>query len=121
MCSGLGLLMPLVYLALRRARGPRGASRAIRRAFAGGLVSLLAYGIVIYAMDLAPMGAVSALRETSVLFAALIGRLFLGDPWPGAPAGVRRHRCRHGPDRLKRQGSCLPDRFPVLPFRRTTM
>jgi uncharacterized membrane protein len=28
---------------------------------------------------LAPMGAVSALRETSVLFAALLGRLFLGE------------------------------------------
>lgn len=48
-------------------------------ALIGGLVSLLAYGIVIYAMSRAPMGAVSALRETSVLFAALIGYLFLGE------------------------------------------
>jgi len=48
-------------------------------AFCGGLVSLLAYGIVIYAMSEAPMGAVSALRETSVLFAALIGYFFLGE------------------------------------------
>ena len=40
---------------------------------------LLAYGIVIYAMSAAPMGAVSALRETSVLFAAVIGYLFLGE------------------------------------------
>jgi drug/metabolite transporter (DMT)-like permease len=80
MCSGLGLLMPLVYLALRRPRTwPARLQPRRRRAFAGGLVSLLAYGIVIYAMDLAPMGAVSALRETSVLFAALIGYLFLGE------------------------------------------
>lgn len=45
----------------------------------GGLVSLLAYGIVIYAMSESPMGSVSALRETSVLFAALIGYFFLGE------------------------------------------
>lgn len=46
---------------------------------AGGLMSLLAYGIVIWAVTLAPMGMVSALRETSVLFALLIGALFLGE------------------------------------------
>lgn len=45
----------------------------------GGVMSLLAYGIVIWAVTLAPMGTVSALRETSVLFAALIGWLFLGE------------------------------------------
>lgn len=46
---------------------------------AGGVMSLLAYGIVIWAVTLAPMGTVSALRETSVLFAAVIGSLFLGE------------------------------------------
>ncbi|UWE16670.1 DMT family transporter [Herbaspirillum huttiense] len=46
---------------------------------AGGVMSLLAYGIVIWAVTLAPMGMVSALRETSVLFALLIGTLFLGE------------------------------------------
>lgn len=45
----------------------------------GGVMSLLAYGIVIWAVTLAPMGMVSALRETSVLFALLIGTLFLGE------------------------------------------
>jgi drug/metabolite transporter (DMT)-like permease len=38
-------------------------------------VSLVAYVIVIWTMHYGPMGSVSALRETSVLFAALIGRL----------------------------------------------
>nr|WP_234295175.1 DMT family transporter [Herbaspirillum frisingense]UIN21596.1 DMT family transporter [Herbaspirillum frisingense] len=46
---------------------------------AGGVMSLLAYGIVIWAVTLAPMGMVSALRETSVLFALLIGAFFLGE------------------------------------------
>jgi drug/metabolite transporter (DMT)-like permease len=49
-----------------------------RRRFAvailGGWVSLIAYGIVIWAMNHGPMGPVSALRETSILFAALIGK-----------------------------------------------
>ena len=45
----------------------------------GGWVSLLAYGIVIFAMTAAPMGSVSALRETSVLFAVLLGRILFGE------------------------------------------
>ncbi|WP_291727385.1 DMT family transporter [Leisingera sp. F5] len=44
---------------------------------AGGLVSMTAYGLVLYAKNFAPLGAVSALRETSVIFAALIGFFFL--------------------------------------------
>jgi drug/metabolite transporter (DMT)-like permease len=43
----------------------------------GGIVFLIAYGIIIFAMSLGPMGPVSALRETSVTFAALIGRFFV--------------------------------------------
>lgn len=39
----------------------------------GGFVSMTAYGLVLYAKNFAPLGAVSALRETSVIFAALIG------------------------------------------------
>ncbi|MCK1968002.1 EamA family transporter [Franconibacter sp. IITDAS19] len=54
------------------------AARAIPAAV-GGLISLLAYGIIIYAMASAPLGAVSALPETSVLFAAVLGYLFLGE------------------------------------------
>jgi drug/metabolite transporter (DMT)-like permease len=46
---------------------------------AGGVISLLAYGVVIWAVTLGPMGPVSALRETSVVFAALIGRYFLSE------------------------------------------
>ena len=35
------------------------------------------YWMIIWAMALAPLGAVSALRETSVLFAALISTFLL--------------------------------------------
>ncbi len=43
----------------------------------GGMCSMTAYGLVIYAMSLGAMGLVSALRETSVIMAALIGVVFL--------------------------------------------
>ncbi|MBM1688897.1 DMT family transporter [Sulfitobacter geojensis] len=43
----------------------------------GGIVSMIAYGLVLYAKNFAPLGAVSALRETSVIFATLIGYFVL--------------------------------------------
>ncbi|MCW5296671.1 EamA family transporter [Herbaspirillum lusitanum] len=79
MCALWGALMPAVYIGLRGANHLFTMRPGFSTAFMGGLVSLLAYGIVIYAMSGAPMGAVSALRETSVLFAALIGYFFLGE------------------------------------------
>lgn len=79
MCALWGVLMPPVFVALRDAKSLFTLRPGFTAAFMGGLVSLLAYGIVIYAMSAAPMGAVSALRETSVLFALLIGYLFLGE------------------------------------------
>lgn len=79
MCALWGVLMPPVYIGLRGASSLFTVRPGFITAFIGGLVSLLAYGIIIYAMSGAPMGAVSALRETSVLFAALIGYLFLGE------------------------------------------
>jgi drug/metabolite transporter (DMT)-like permease len=41
----------------------------------GGLASSSAYGLVIFALGLSSMAMVSSLRETSVIFAALIGSL----------------------------------------------
>lgn len=46
-----------------------------------GLLSLGAYGIAVWAMTRAPIALVAALRETSVVAAALIGALFLGEPF----------------------------------------
>ena len=49
---------------------------------AGGLISALAYGMVIYAKTLTALGTVSALRESSVIIAALIGVVWFGErPW----------------------------------------
>ncbi|TFY87409.1 EamA family transporter [Pseudomonas kairouanensis] len=79
MCVLWGVLMPLVYIGLRGPRSLFCVRPGTVTAVVGGLVSLLAYGMVIYAMNEAPLGAVSALRETSVLFALLIGYVFLGE------------------------------------------
>jgi drug/metabolite transporter (DMT)-like permease len=49
--------------------------------FAGGAMQVGAYWIIVWALAVAPMGSVSALRETSVLFAALISTLVLKEGW----------------------------------------
>jgi drug/metabolite transporter (DMT)-like permease len=46
----------------------------------GGVLSLVAYWIAIWAMTVAPIAMVAALRETSVLFAAVIAVVFLKEP-----------------------------------------
>ncbi|MDP1909194.1 MAG: EamA family transporter, partial [Hyphomicrobium sp.] len=53
------------------------------RGVMGGVIANLGYGIAIYALVLGPMAHVAALRETSVLFGALIGTLLLGEPFGG--------------------------------------
>lgn len=55
------------------------------RGMIGGVIANTGYGIAIYALVLGPMAHVAALRETSVLFGALMGTLLLGEPF-----GVRR-------------------------------
>jgi drug/metabolite transporter (DMT)-like permease len=43
----------------------------------GGCLTIIAYGLVLYALDQGAMAHVSALRETSVLFATIIGTFIL--------------------------------------------
>lgn len=49
-------------------------------AIAGAALSTAAYAIAIWAMTVAPIALVAALRETSVLFAALLGMVLLREP-----------------------------------------
>ena len=49
-------------------------------AIAGAALSTAAYGIAIWAMTVAPIALVAALRETSVLFAALLSTVLLREP-----------------------------------------
>jgi drug/metabolite transporter (DMT)-like permease len=63
----------------------RGRVRAHLRAEAwrgvsGGLIGIATYSIVLWAMTRAPLAHVSMLRETSVIFGALLGALVLREP-----------------------------------------
>lgn len=51
-------------------------------------MSLLAYGIVIWALTQAPIGVVAALRESSVLFAMIFSVWLLKEPM-GEPESPR--------------------------------
>lgn len=64
-----------------------------RSSLAGGVLSAGAYTVSLWAMTQAPIALVAATRETSVLFAAVIGVIFLGErlrhhQWAGAVAIV---------------------------------
>jgi drug/metabolite transporter (DMT)-like permease len=49
------------------------------RSTIGGAFTLGSYGIALWAMSRAPVALVAAVRETSVIFAAAFGALFLGE------------------------------------------
>ena len=72
-----GLPFVALVIALRKRAALDYARRNWRRGLGGGLCVISAYGIVLWAMTQAPVAAVAALRETSVIFAALLGSIFL--------------------------------------------
>jgi drug/metabolite transporter (DMT)-like permease len=74
-----GPVMPLVALARRRRAVLTQPRRVLLAGFGGGVVSLAAYLLVLVAQTSGATAAVAALRETSIVFGALIGALFLGE------------------------------------------
>lgn len=85
--------LPMAAIILIRRR--RAAFRALRSEWPRGLVAammaLAAYWLVVQALSLAPMGPVAALRETSVVLAALLGTLVLKErlgPYRVAAAAI---------------------------------
>jgi drug/metabolite transporter (DMT)-like permease len=83
LCFGLPwLLVPLHTLFVR---GRRWEPHWTWLMLAGGGLCCAAYLLVVWALSLQPAAPVSALRETSVIFAALLGTLLLKEPF-----GVRR-------------------------------
>jgi drug/metabolite transporter (DMT)-like permease len=74
-----GPILPLIAV-VRRGRDVVGQVQPVLIAgFAGGLVSIAAYGLVLVAQTSGATAAVAALRETSIVIGALIGTLFLGE------------------------------------------
>lgn len=72
-----GIPITLVAWWLRRGAVIVSVRRHWQAGTLGGLVSLLAYWIVTWAMTQAPLALVSAVRESSMVFAVLIGVVFL--------------------------------------------
>jgi len=72
-----GLLFLALVAVLRKRAALDYIGRNWQRGLGGGLCLISAYGIVLWAMTQAPVAAVAALRETSVIFAALLGTVFL--------------------------------------------
>lgn len=67
-------------IALSRWRsGGRFAPRVVLAGLGGGVAAAAAYGLVLYVKTFAPLGAVSAVRESSVVLAALIGVFWFGE------------------------------------------
>ena len=74
-----GPLMPAIALA-RRGRALGAQVRPVALAgLGGGVVSLVAYGLVLVAQTSGATAAIAALRESSIVIGALIGSLFLGE------------------------------------------
>jgi drug/metabolite transporter (DMT)-like permease len=73
----LGLPFGLIVLAVKRGKLVAHARRHWLRGIAGAVLSGLSYGIALWAMTRAPVAIVAALRETSVIFAALLGAWLL--------------------------------------------
>ena len=71
------LPFPSCILFLKRQALINYAKQFWLRGLIGGVLSGAAYGIALWAMARAPVAAVAALRETSVIFAALIGAYLL--------------------------------------------
>ena len=73
------ILIVLYLFPTRMDRLRAQSAKTLLIGFMGGVVSGTAYALVLYAKTLAPLGIVSALRETSVIFAAMIGVLWFGE------------------------------------------
>lgn len=78
----IGTAIVLPPYALWRDRGgvEAAARRFWLRGLAGGALQTFSYGVALWAMTLAPIAVVVALRETSVLFGAVIAMVVLKEP-----------------------------------------
>jgi drug/metabolite transporter (DMT)-like permease len=78
--AGIGPVMVAYALVRRGTKALAAAAADWRIGLAGGALQLGSYGVAIWAMTLAPIAIVAALRETSVLFGAVIAVVVLKEP-----------------------------------------
>ncbi|WP_275464314.1 DMT family transporter [Streptomyces noursei] len=71
-----GLAIPVYALATRRGRLVAELRPFALRGLAGGVLSVFAYGLVLWAQTRAPLAPIAALRESSIIVGAAIGTVF---------------------------------------------
>lgn len=74
-----GIAFPLAYLAYKRGRVPRPFTPLLKLGITGAIVAIFSFGGIMLATRLDKVGEAAVLRETSVVFAALIAYLFWGE------------------------------------------
>jgi drug/metabolite transporter (DMT)-like permease len=72
-----GIVITAAFFIIRRKKGIIPAGRHAALQIIAGVLATGGYGIAVWAMHQSAMGGVSAVRETSILFAALIGTFIL--------------------------------------------
>lgn len=75
-----GVPMVLLGILLRRGAWLRFLRGGVMTSVGAGVLSLMAYYVVLYALSRGAMAPITALRETGVVFAVLIGWLVLKEP-----------------------------------------
>ncbi|MDF4251154.1 DMT family transporter [Streptomyces sp. WMMB303] len=85
-----GLAIPAWALLTRRRALVAELRPVALRGLLGGALSVLAYGLVLWAQTRAPLAPVAALRESSIIAGATIGALFFKERfgWPRTAASV---------------------------------
>ena len=73
--------LPLYVIATRGAEIRKTGLQGIGPRIAAATVAMVSYGIAVWAFSQASMGRMAVLRETSVLFAAILGSVVLKEPF----------------------------------------
>jgi drug/metabolite transporter (DMT)-like permease len=76
-----GPIVPLLAAGIRRGRLPGQLRGHARTGLGCGVLSLIAYGLVLWAQTRGALAAVAALRETSVIAGAAIGAIAFHEPF----------------------------------------
>lgn len=79
-----GVAIPVYALATRRRQLLTELRPFALRGLAGGVLSVFAYGLVLWAQTRAPLAPIAALRESSIIVGAAIGAVFFKERF-GAP------------------------------------
>jgi drug/metabolite transporter (DMT)-like permease len=75
------LCVPMFAVIRRRDVLLKQPPRILLIGVAGGALSVLAYGLVLWAQTRGALAPIAALRETSVIFGAIIGTLIFREPF----------------------------------------